>query len=69
MKTNRRDFLGKAAILTAGSLAIPYLSQAARMFDISLAARPIGIQLFTVFKPMNEDPAGTLKKIAAIGYK
>jgi sugar phosphate isomerase/epimerase len=30
--------------------------------------RPIGIQLYTVNTPMQEDPAGTLKKLRAIGF-
>ncbi len=32
-------------------------------------AYPIGIQLFTLFGPMNEDPKGTLAKVATAGYK
>ena len=31
--------------------------------------RPVGVQLFTFFNIMDDDVAGTLKKIAAIGYK
>lgn len=30
---------------------------------------PIGLQLYTVGKEMDEDPIGTLKRVAAIGYK
>ncbi len=29
----------------------------------------IGLQLYTVEKEMEEDPAGTLKRVAAVGYK
>ncbi len=30
---------------------------------------PIGLQLYTVGKEMDADPFGTLKKVAAVGYK
>jgi hypothetical protein len=30
---------------------------------------PIGLQLYTVGKEMEEDPRGTLKRVAAVGYK
>jgi len=30
---------------------------------------PVGIQLYTVSKPLNDDPAGTLKQLYAIGYR
>jgi sugar phosphate isomerase/epimerase len=54
--------------MALGGLALPSLSKANSLFP-SAAARPIGIQLFTLFKPMNEDPKGTLEKVAAVGYK
>ncbi|MBO0952614.1 sugar phosphate isomerase/epimerase family protein [Fibrella forsythiae] len=59
--TTRRDFLRTAGALTLGSLALPTFANA--------PARPIGIQLFTLFGPMNEDPKGTLAKVAGAGYK
>ena len=65
---NRRDFLKNAGALTAGGLILPYLTQAERLFSPT-TVRPIGIQLFTLFRQMNEDPKGTLEKIAAAGYK
>jgi len=30
---------------------------------------PIGLQLYTVGKEMDADPFGTLKRVAAVGYK
>ena len=30
---------------------------------------PIGLELYTVGKEMDEDPRGTLKQVAAVGYK
>ena len=69
MKRDRRDFIKKAGVLAAGSLALPYLSHAAGVLNSSLLDKPVGIQLFTVFGDMNKDPKATLEKIAAIGYK
>jgi sugar phosphate isomerase/epimerase len=66
---NRRDFLKKAAALTAGSLAVPFVSNASGLSDLFAAEKPVGIQLFTVFEKMNNDPKATLEKIASIGYK
>lgn len=67
--TSRRHFLRDAGALTLGSLALPALAQAETLFGHPMAARPIGIQLFTLFMPMSEDPKGTLEKVAAVGYK
>jgi sugar phosphate isomerase/epimerase len=66
MNNNRRDFLKKAGTIAAGSLTLPYMSQASGFLP---AEKPIGIQLFTVFEKMNNDPKATLEKIASIGYK
>ena len=38
-------------------------------FPEIFAPRPIGLQLYTFFGVMDEDVEGTLKKIAAVGYK
>lgn len=59
----RRTFVkatGAAAVggwLTAGPLAA------------APARRPIGLELFTVLREMDQDAAGTLKKVAALGYQ
>ena len=34
-----------------------------------MAAKPIGLQLYTFFNVIDDDVPGTLKKIAAVGYK
>ncbi|GAB3745440.1 sugar phosphate isomerase/epimerase family protein [Spirosoma pomorum] len=65
--TNRRHFIRQAAALTLGGFALPQLINAEGLS--SLAPYPIGIQLFTLFGAMNEDPKGTLQKVAAAGYK
>jgi hypothetical protein len=65
---NRRDFLKNAGALSLGGLILPQLAQADQLFGLS-APRPVGIQLFTLFRQMNEDPKATLQQIAAAGYK
>lgn len=66
---NRRNFLTRAGALAAGTLLVPPLVEAARAAGLTVAAKPAGIQLFTVFEKMNTDPKGTLAQIAKIGYK
>lgn len=66
--TSRRNFLRDASALTLSGLLLPRLGQAQGLFAAD-TAYPIGIQLFTLFKSMNEDPKGTLEKVAAVGYK
>jgi sugar phosphate isomerase/epimerase len=65
--TNRRHFIRQATALTLGGFTLPQLINAEGFS--SLATYPIGIQLFTLFGAMNEDPKGTLQKVAAAGYK
>ncbi|MGI4865397.1 MAG: sugar phosphate isomerase/epimerase family protein [Janthinobacterium lividum] len=58
---SRRAFVKSAALLSAGALVSPTL----------LAAAPtqyIGLQLYTVREAMQQDPAGTLAKVAQLGY-
>jgi sugar phosphate isomerase/epimerase len=62
---NRRDFVRNTALGLA-ALAAPKGSQLtfANPYDL-----PIGIQLYTVRRQMAKDPEGTLKRVAATGYK
>jgi len=58
----RRDFIKSAGALAAG----------AALMSVSAEAMPVqnvGIQLYSVRKDMLADATGTLKKLAAIGYK
>ncbi len=58
----RRDFIKSAGALAAG----------AAIMSVSAEAMPVqnaGIQLYSVRKDMLADATGTLKKLAAIGYK
>lgn len=65
---NRRDFLKNAGALALGGFVLPQLTEAGSLFAPA-AVRPVGIQLFTLFRQMNEDPKATLQQIANAGYK
>ena len=58
--STRREFVKSAALLSAGVLASPALLAAPSQY--------IGLQLYTVRDAMQQDPAGTLAKVAALGY-
>src|ERR1700691_760903 len=61
----RRRFLIQSSRLGAAALASTWRSR--RVFANPLG-RPVGIQLYTVNVPIQEDPAGTLKKLREIGF-
>lgn len=63
MNISRRSFIKNSSLTLAGSSFIP---------NILLQNKPatiLGIQLYTVREEMKKNPAETLKKLAAIGYK
>jgi sugar phosphate isomerase/epimerase len=66
MNFNRRRFLQGAGTLAFGSLV---LSSKAASWLTHKPLHPVGLQLFTFFGVIDDDPKGTLTKIAAIGYK
>lgn len=64
MTTSRREFLKQSALALAGTAVLGH----------SVLAAPkgkelIGLQLYCVRDQMKADPLGTLKQLAAIGYK
>jgi sugar phosphate isomerase/epimerase len=59
----RRSFLRSASLYSAGVLAAPVLSS-----FIKAGQPAIGLQLYTVRDAMQSDPAGTLARVARIGY-
>jgi sugar phosphate isomerase/epimerase len=65
--TNRRKFLQQSAMLAAGGMLYPRFNQANHLLGLK-AKKPIGLQLYTLGNLMTTDTAGTLKKVAAIGY-
>lgn len=61
--TSRRTFLqATATCLAVSMMDVPFLN--ANPLNL-----PIGLQLYTVGHEMDTDPAGTLKTVAATGYK
>ena len=62
---SRRRFLVQSSQLGAAALASTWLAGRASANPLGL---PVGIQLYTVNLPMQEDPAGTLRELREIGY-
>jgi len=61
----RRDFLKNSAAAALGSLVFSKTNAA--FFKNEM--HPVGLQLYTLFNVIDDDVEGTLKKVAAIGYK
>lgn len=64
MNTSRRRFIRNGSLAAAGAFALPQFLKAA----VS-ATEMVGVQLYSVRDDMKTDPMGTLKKVAAAGYK
>ena len=64
--TSRRTFVKTAAAVTSGLAASLLEVPSLNANPLNL---PIGLQLYTVGREMDSDPAGTLKAVAATGYK
>ena len=65
MQLSRRKFLVKSSLSLAGTM---FLSN--NIFADKKAMDTIlGIQLYSVRDDMEKDPQGTLKQLAAMGYK
>jgi sugar phosphate isomerase/epimerase len=65
---SRRDFLKNSGALALSGLVLSPFASAEQLLAPT-ASLPVGIQLFTLFRQMNEDPKATLEKVAAVGYK
>jgi sugar phosphate isomerase/epimerase len=63
MNTSRRLFIKNSSLTVAGLSMLPAILKEEKPSVI------VGIQLYTVRDDMKRDPAGTLAKLAAIGYK
>jgi sugar phosphate isomerase/epimerase len=64
MNNSRRLFLKNSALALAGSSLLSKIS-----FGNEKYGELVGIQLYSVRDDMSKDPLGTLKQLAAIGYK
>lgn len=62
----RRDFLKSAGLGAAGLLVMPSVAAG---FGPAVSKRAIGLELFTLIKELDQDLVGTLKKVAALGYR
>lgn len=63
MKINRRKFLQTSALAVAGTTLLPEQLWAKKAKTLT------GIQLYSIRDDMKADPAGTLKKLADMGYQ
>ncbi len=63
---NRRKFLQNSGALALGAMV---LSGQANALPKTEKRHAVGLQLFTFFNEIDNDVNGTLKKIAAVGYK
>jgi sugar phosphate isomerase/epimerase len=64
---NRRKFIMNTGALALGGLMLSRKGYASLVDNY--AQRPIGLQLYTLGGTIDDDVMGTLKKVAAIGYK
>ena len=65
---SRRNFLKQTGALALAGLVMPRLA-GAKINSLVLKKWPIGLQLYTLGDLMVKDTSGTLKAVAAIGYK
>jgi len=67
---NRRKFIRLAGTAALGGLVLPNRILASFLANNALSPKShaIGLQLFTLFPIMDNDPKGYLQKVAAIGY-
>ncbi|MEO7960510.1 MAG: sugar phosphate isomerase/epimerase [Ginsengibacter sp.] len=65
MMNSRRNFLKASGALAAGALLLPKMSEAGNKKRL----KHVGVQLYTVRKEMLEDNVGTLRRLAALGFK
>ena len=64
MYTSRRNFLKKTALALAGTTVLSN-----ELFAGINPGELLGIQLYSIRDDMKSDPLGSLKKVAAMGYK
>lgn len=67
MIISRRNFLGDAALAIAGGACLT--SSASVGLSATKKLGKVGLQLYTLRNELKTDFAGTLEKVAAIGYK
>lgn len=65
---NRRKFIQEAATLTIGAMGFGKVGWT-QPFTMRKTIPATGLQLFTLLMDMDNDPVGTLQKVANAGYK
>lgn len=65
MKVNRRKFIKSSSVALAGTILLPNTIFATKKMTNTI----LGLQLYSVRDDMKKDPLGTLKQLAAMGYK
>jgi sugar phosphate isomerase/epimerase len=63
MNSSRRTFIKTGAVALAGAALLPDV-----LFANSKKIERVGLQLYSVRDAMKQDPAGSLKKLADMGY-
>jgi len=64
MKTNRRNFIRSGVMAVTAAALLPE-----SVFAAKKEKGIIGVQLYSIRDDMSEDPLGSLKKVAEMGYK
>lgn len=64
MNTSRRKFIKTSAVAVVGAAVLPKMLLAREK-----KIERLGVQLYSVRDAMSKDPAGSLKKLADMGYK
>jgi sugar phosphate isomerase/epimerase len=65
MAENRRDFLKKGALLTAGAITAPTIFSACSK---AVEQKKFGVQIYSVRNQLQEDFEGTINALAEIGF-
>lgn len=63
MKTSRRTFIKNASLAAAGTALL-----SDKLFASEKKIERVGVQLYSIRDAMGKDPAGSLKKLADMGY-
>lgn len=63
METSRRTFIKNASLAVAGTALLSN-----KLFGSAKKIERLGVQLYSVRDAMSKDPAGSLKKLADMGY-
>lgn len=64
MYTSRRTFLKKTTLALAGTTVFSH-----SLFALYKQKQTLGVQLYSIREDMKKDPLGSLKQVAAMGYK